>query len=282
MSTRRPSFYFIERYREMISQAQQQRFTPVPYDYLRLSLVAAVLAAIALTGYLSQGYHFAFLAINSLNPYIPQFLLEWITSCGDTMFLLGLVLIFATRNVQYHWSILFACIVAGISINLMKDYFAMPRPPAVLEAGSFYLTGKAYLARSFPSGHSFTAFLVATISFFYLPKTWMKWSVIGLACMTALSRVVIGVHWTADVTVGGALGTLFGMFCVWATCCWRLGVCKLLHLFTLVLMLLVTDSVFFTGNDYPLALPLMYLVAFLALVQVVRYYLLPAKTPAST
>ncbi|TPE55221.1 phosphatase PAP2 family protein [Maribrevibacterium harenarium] len=275
-------FYISKQYQSLIHTAQEQRFSPKKSDYIALSIIAMILGVTALLGFVVEGYHFAFLSINALNPYIPDLILEWVTSFGDTMFLLGLILIFATRNVQYHWSILFACVVAGLAINLLKDYFAMPRPPAVLDAGSFYLTGKAYMARSFPSGHSFTAFLVATISFFYLPKTWMKWSVIGLACMTALSRVVIGVHWTADVTVGGALGTLFGMFCVWATCCWRLGVCKLLHLFTLVLMLLVTDSVFFTGNDYPLALPLMYLVAFLALVQVVRYYLLPVKTTAST
>lgn len=65
---------------------------------------------------------------------------------------------------------------------------------------------------SFPSGHSFNAFLLATIfafslytagrrrfrKFYMLPFVW--------ACMVGISRVVIGAHTPLDVSVGATLG----------------------------------------------------------------------------
>lgn len=278
MSSTPNGFNMIQQYQQVMAKAQQQPYSPLKRDYLWLLLIAVGLGACALAGYLFQGYHFAFAAINAFNPYFPEFVLAWMTSFGDTIFLLGLILIFATRRPQYHWTILFACIVGGLVINVLKDYFSMPRPPAVLELDSFYLTGRAYLSRSFPSGHSFTAFLVASMSFLYVRQCWQKCLLLCLAVLAALSRVLIGVHWVEDVLVGSALGILVGTFCVWVTCHWRFGVRKSVHLPTLMLMLLGAEGVFIVGNDYQQALPLMYGVAALALIQVIRYYLMPKSS----
>ncbi|MCG8581642.1 MAG: phosphatase PAP2 family protein [Bacteroidales bacterium] len=70
---------------------------------------------------------------------------------------------------------------------------------------------------SFPSGHSFNAFLMATVMsyiilfvytdfrrrrFFILPFIW--------ATLVALSRVILGVHSPLDITCGAAMGILIG------------------------------------------------------------------------
>lgn len=65
---------------------------------------------------------------------------------------------------------------------------------------------------SFPSGHSFNAYLLATIMAFSLyhatNKKWNKyyWIPFLWACLVALSRVAIGAHTAIDVTVGSLGG----------------------------------------------------------------------------
>ena len=57
---------------------------------------------------------------------------------------------------------------------------------------------------SFPSGHTFTAFFLATTIFI----RWRKWGYIALplAFMVGFSRIYLGAHYFSDVLVGGILG----------------------------------------------------------------------------
>lgn len=65
---------------------------------------------------------------------------------------------------------------------------------------------------SFPSGHSFNAYLLATIMAFSLyhatNKKWNKyfWIPLFWACLVAVSRVALGVHTAVDVTIGALAG----------------------------------------------------------------------------
>lgn len=70
---------------------------------------------------------------------------------------------------------------------------------------------------SFPSGHSFNAFLLATVFAFSLytagRKQFHKYYALPFvwAFLVALSRVVIGAHTPLDVSVGAALGLLISL-----------------------------------------------------------------------
>lgn len=65
---------------------------------------------------------------------------------------------------------------------------------------------------SFPSGHSFNAFLLATVIAFSLSgsshRTWKKaWFIPFMwALLVAVSRVALGAHTPLDVSVGAAMG----------------------------------------------------------------------------
>ncbi len=69
---------------------------------------------------------------------------------------------------------------------------------------------------SFPSGHSQTSFFLGTIISFVIYRTIDKkkkyYSVIPLiwAILVSMSRVVIGVHFPMDVTVGAFIGMSTG------------------------------------------------------------------------
>lgn len=62
---------------------------------------------------------------------------------------------------------------------------------------------------SFPSGHTITAFAMATsISAFYPPLAPILYFGAG---SIAVSRVVLGMHFASDVVAGAAIGALLGM-----------------------------------------------------------------------
>ena len=59
----------------------------------------------------------------------------------------------------------------------------------------------------FPSGHSNTAFAVATaFAMEYKDKKWVSWVAYSLATFTALDRMYQNRHWTSDVIIGASIG----------------------------------------------------------------------------
>jgi len=69
---------------------------------------------------------------------------------------------------------------------------------------------------SFPSGHSFNAFLLSTILGFSLSHSRIKWVrslffvPFAWAILVAVSRVAIGAHSSLDVSFGASLGLIIG------------------------------------------------------------------------
>ncbi|WP_421847164.1 phosphatase PAP2 family protein [Marinomonas sp.] len=260
-------------YKLLIDQARNTEMIVSSSSIQVLIAIAVGLASIALVGNTLSGYHFAFMEINRFSSNISPVLLENMTVFGDGVFLLALILLLSNRQVRFHWTILFTSLLSAIVVNVLKDYFAMPRPPAVLDAEAFNLIGRAYQARSFPSGHSATAFLLATVCFCYAQNAYFKAALILLAVLVGLSRILIGVHWPMDVLVGGALGIVLGLTGVMVTAKWKFGLCAPVHLFTLGLMVIACIMIFVDGNDYKLAMPMLYVVAAAALVQTIRNYI---------
>jgi membrane-associated phospholipid phosphatase len=70
-------------------------------------------------------------------------------------------------------------------------------------------------ARSFPSGHTATAFALATVvSLQYRRSGWVPVVAYGLAAGVGLSRVALDKHWASDVLVGAAVGHFVGRLVV--------------------------------------------------------------------
>ena len=91
---------------------------------------------------------------------------------------------------------------------LLKNGFKRNRPQAALKGFNSLVTPSDQF--SFPSGHTSAAFMVATISGFFMPALLpplMVW-----AALVGFSRVVLGVHFPTDTLVGMALGIGVALF----------------------------------------------------------------------
>jgi len=93
-------------------------------------------------------------------------------------------------------------LVATVLANALKDVFDRPRPslvdPNVHPLVHVPGTG------AMPSGHAAGAFAAAVAVGLVHPR--LRWPLIALAALIALSRVWLGVHYLSDVLVGAALG----------------------------------------------------------------------------
>lgn len=122
----------------------------------------------------------------------------------------------AQRLRSWSWLPIFlftAIAVAGLSNDLFKGLFGRFRPKmyfgdAGLYGFAFFRIGHAYNA--FPSGHSSTAFAVATV----LAITWPRHIALymAVACLIGVSRVVVGAHWPSDVIGGGFIGVVATLY----------------------------------------------------------------------
>lgn len=89
---------------------------------------------------------------------------------------------------------------------LLKNGLKRQRPPRALPTFNALITASDEF--SFPSGHTSAAFLlvVLIVSFTATPAA----PLVAWACMVAASRIILGVHFPADVIAGAILGSSVG------------------------------------------------------------------------
>ena len=113
-----------------------------------------------------------------------------------------------------------AGIIGGIVLNILKDIFYAPRPLTVFAAD--ITAGKVCVNvlfdrlywNSFPSGHSQTAFSIATVLAWavrrkYTPSRKREGSsyiIFAIATLVPISRIYCGAHFPSDVIAGAMLG----------------------------------------------------------------------------
>jgi undecaprenyl-diphosphatase len=122
-----------------------------------------------------------------------------------------------------------AVALAGIVDQLLKNLLCRARPNAA-GAGAFLAMFPCfpapYALASFPSGHTTTAFALATILSLWYP--WGRWVWGGGAVLVGWSRIILGSHFPSDVLAGAVLGVAVVLGCVrwWPGFAGTQGQCK--------------------------------------------------------
>jgi membrane-associated phospholipid phosphatase len=103
--------------------------------------------------------------------------------------------------------------------TVLKSATGRMRPSSVPLKGNFSDTwfekGFTFGSASFPSGHTITAFSVATvIARRYGNHRWVPYAAYGAAALVGFSRLSLSAHFLTDVFMGGALGYSIGRFTV--------------------------------------------------------------------
>jgi membrane-associated phospholipid phosphatase len=108
-----------------------------------------------------------------------------------------------------------AVALAGIVDQLLKNLLCRARPNAA-SAGAFLATfpcfPASYALASFPSGHTTTAFALATVLSLWYPGGRWVWG--GFAVLVGWSRIALGSHFPSDVLAGAVLGVAVVLGCV--------------------------------------------------------------------
>ncbi|EEG09311.1 phosphatase PAP2 family protein [Pseudogulbenkiania ferrooxidans] len=126
---------------------------------------------------------------------------------GDWKTVIALLLPLAWRQPQRLPALIAGSFLAILLAILLKAFFAVPRPPLVLPAGTVQLLDALPRNGSFPSGHAMASALLAT-AWSADPKAgrWSTALLIVAAALVGWSRLAIGVHWPLDVLAGALLG----------------------------------------------------------------------------
>ena len=165
-----------------------------------------VFLALAGIVFLTHSDKSLFFLINQASRLTGDKLWAVLTIYADGLISFVILLPFICQKPRLIWAVFIAAVLFTIFGQGIKHLTSIPRPPVVLSQGSFHLIGPNWGYNSFPSGHASTIFSLAGVFSLSVRKNWLRFLLIVLASVIAVSRIVVGVHWPSDVLVGAAFG----------------------------------------------------------------------------
>ncbi|MBO5946055.1 MAG: phosphatase PAP2 family protein [Clostridia bacterium] len=97
--------------------------------------------------------------------------------------------------------------VGFVGVTVLRSTLNFKRPYEVYD---FYeVPPREISGRSFPSRHTYSGFVIATLSWLISPMFFAGLMILAVAI--ALCRVFAGIHFLRDVTVGAAIGIFHGV-----------------------------------------------------------------------
>lgn len=178
--------------------------------------------AVAGTLLVLKGKEDSFLLLNTWHhPWLDQFFIYY-TIIGDGAFsaILGIFIFFIIRKRKLAVDLLIAWAATGILTQVIKRIVAAPRPMAYFSPKTFpfFINDVIHSGlNSFPSGHTVTAFAVATVLAVHTSSQWGKLLFLLAAILVGFSRIYLSQHFLSDVLGGAAFGITGAACCLWFT-----------------------------------------------------------------
>ena len=162
----------------------------------------------------------AFLSLNSYHPFwLNVFFINY-TFIGDGIFALCLiaVLYFYFKQKKLATSLIYAFISSGLVVQIIKNLIHSPRPKLFFESGQylFFIDGVTHSGKnSFPSGHTATAFAIATVLVVLMKNKNWQIPILFAAILVGYSRIYLAQHFLIDVILGAFVGCATGVLSVY-------------------------------------------------------------------
>lgn len=159
-----------------------------------------------------------FQTLNHIFSFVEAQVWIHITVLGDTLVLLCLMAPLLAYRPQWVYGLIAAIPLGGLLSSVLKKMFNAPRPGDLLASSDYHALSDVLTGHSFPSGHSITAFAMASVVLACLKneekhaaRLWIKTTVLSVALLIGCSRVALGVHWPIDVIAGACVGWVAGL-----------------------------------------------------------------------
>ena len=163
-----------------------------------------------------MGKSAAFISLNSYHPlWLNVFFVNY-TFMGDGIFAIALIIVYILffKKKKEALALLYAFLLSGLAVQIIKNIVNAPRPKLFFEQGQylFFLDGVSLSNNSsFPSGHTATAFAIATVMILFLKTKNWQIPILLVTSLVGYSRIYLAQHFLMDVLIGACIGTLSGV-----------------------------------------------------------------------
>ena len=153
------------------------------------------------------------LLVNQNNNQVFDFFFKYCTYLGDGMFFVAFFILILLTKRKYALIVVGIGVVHGLIVSLFKRvlFSDAGRPITFFEDTSIlhFVEGVSVHAhRSFPSGHTASAFALAVVLAFIYRKHVFLYVGLLAALLVAYSRMYILQHFYQDVVLGAVIGSL--------------------------------------------------------------------------
>lgn len=163
-----------------------------------------------------NGKSASFIYLNSYHPfYLNVFFINY-TFIGDGIFAICsiVLLLFYFKRKQLGIVLLMSFLISGLAAQIIKNLINSPRPKLFFEAGQYlYFIDGVTLSNnaSFPSGHTATAFAIATVLALMMKNKKLQLLILFAAALAGYSRIYLAQHFLLDVIIGAIIGSASGV-----------------------------------------------------------------------
>lgn len=183
------------------------------FSYLLVLIPGLLLLAV-------KGKRESFLFLNTLHkPWLDSFFIGY-TYMGDGLVavLFSFFLFFVFKKKKLGLTLLLAYAFTGIVAQIIKPIVESPRPRSYFapEWLPFFIKDIIHIGNaSFPSGHTVTAFAIATVIVLFTNNKRLHILLLLLAVLVGFSRIYLSQHFLLDVLVGSFIGVAGSVLCVY-------------------------------------------------------------------
>lgn len=162
----------------------------------------------------------SFILLNSCHSLTLNTFFISYTFIGDGIFALGFILLLfiVYKDRKQGIALLLAFFMSGLVVQVMKNIFNSPRPKLFFAAGYYkhFIEGVSLANNaSLPSGHTATAFAIATVLALLIKNKNHQFLILLIAALVGYSRIYLGQHFLIDVITGALIGCISGMLSVY-------------------------------------------------------------------